>query len=334
MKWTSTPSISVTNCGSAFSRASNRAKSYSVAQYRTSSWIVASCTPCERSATSSLVGQRVAARRRRRSSRSSLGISTRNGRTSMLAWTVLVMNQPLVRWDGLWLASSLDKGRRYYSCPVGGGRQAADDQRELAAPGAVGRGRPGPTEWLGLLARTRTAHRSHRRSRVRAPSAACSVTFPSVVTSVTYSAGQLVHRSGGTGPEVDMHVQIVTYRVADVSDHDFIEANREFAAMMADVPGLLAKVWLKDAAPGAFGGVYLWQDREACEFSGGRLMGRSPEGRFGGRPCLPRLRGDGRVDQAHPTGDAAGLGLESLQRLGVRHERTRGFKPLQPLHCP
>ena len=32
MKWMSTPSISVMNCGSAFSRASRRPKSYSVVQ--------------------------------------------------------------------------------------------------------------------------------------------------------------------------------------------------------------------------------------------------------------------------------------------------------------
>jgi hypothetical protein len=32
MKWTSTPSIAVTNCGSAFRRASTRPKSYSSSQ--------------------------------------------------------------------------------------------------------------------------------------------------------------------------------------------------------------------------------------------------------------------------------------------------------------
>jgi hypothetical protein len=47
--------------------------------------------------------------------------------------------------------------------------------------------------------------------------------------------------------EVVMHVQVVTYRLADISEPDFIEANREFAEMMAAVPGLLAKVWLKGA---------------------------------------------------------------------------------------
>ncbi len=62
-----------------------------------------------------------------------------------------------------------------------------------------------------------------------------------------------------------MHIQIVTYRVEGVSDADFVEANREFAAAMAAMPGLLAKVWLKEPAGDAFGGLYLWRDREAYE---------------------------------------------------------------------
>ena len=36
-----------------------------------------------------------------------------------------------------------------------------------------------------------------------------------------------------------MHVQVVTYRVVEISDAEFIEANQEFAEMMAAVPGLV-----------------------------------------------------------------------------------------------
>ena len=73
---------------------------------------------------------------------------------------------------------------------------------------------------------------------------------------------------------VAMHVQVVTYRLADISDPEFIEANQEFAEMMAAVPGLLAKVWLKGPDGGVYGGVYLWQDRQACEsFLAGELWG-------------------------------------------------------------
>jgi hypothetical protein len=68
MKWMSSPSIPVLNCGSAFNRASHRRQSYSVVQYRARFCIAANCTPCDRSVTSSLVGQRVASMRRRSSS--------------------------------------------------------------------------------------------------------------------------------------------------------------------------------------------------------------------------------------------------------------------------
>lgn len=62
-----------------------------------------------------------------------------------------------------------------------------------------------------------------------------------------------------------MHVQLATYKIAEMSDEDFIEANQEFAAMMGAVPGLLAKVWLKAPTGSVYGGVYFWQDRQAYE---------------------------------------------------------------------
>lgn len=61
-----------------------------------------------------------------------------------------------------------------------------------------------------------------------------------------------------------MHVQVVTYRLAEeTSDPDFVEANQEFAEAMSAVPGLLAKVWLKDANEKVFGGLYFWRDEAA-----------------------------------------------------------------------
>jgi len=51
-----------------------------------------------------------------------------------------------------------------------------------------------------------------------------------------------------------MHVQVVTYRMADLGEPEFIEANKEFAELMAAVPGLIAKVWLKGAEEKVYGG--------------------------------------------------------------------------------
>lgn len=61
-----------------------------------------------------------------------------------------------------------------------------------------------------------------------------------------------------------MHLQMVTYRIENVGESDFIETNTEFARMMAGVPGLVAKIWLRGPTEDGYGGVYLWQDRDAC----------------------------------------------------------------------
>jgi hypothetical protein len=77
-----------------------------------------------------------------------------------------------------------------------------------------------------------------------------------------------------------MHVQVVTYRLDDISDPEFIEANREFAEMVSMAPGLLAKIWLKAPDGGTHGGVYLWRDQEAHQrFVSGELWGEVLEDR-------------------------------------------------------
>ena len=68
------------NCGRLFNSDSTVRQSYWVPQYCTSAWIVASCTPCDVSSTVSLSGQRVAARRLRRSTSSAFGTCTWRGR--------------------------------------------------------------------------------------------------------------------------------------------------------------------------------------------------------------------------------------------------------------
>ena len=87
----STPSISVVNWGSAFSLASSLRQSYSVVQKRASACSVASCTPWERSATSSSEGQRVASIRRRSSASCSSGTSIRNGRMAVASAVACIL---------------------------------------------------------------------------------------------------------------------------------------------------------------------------------------------------------------------------------------------------
>jgi hypothetical protein len=48
---------------------------------------------------------------------------------------------------------------------------------------------------------------------------------------------------------------------------------------MAQVPGLVAKIWLKAPDGSAYGGVYPWRDRDAYEaFCRRRAMGIGPPG--------------------------------------------------------
>ncbi len=61
MKWIPTPSISVRNWGSAFSRSSSRRQSYPVRQYSQSSRTYSSGAPCSQSGATSGRGQRVRA---------------------------------------------------------------------------------------------------------------------------------------------------------------------------------------------------------------------------------------------------------------------------------
>jgi hypothetical protein len=68
-----------------------------------------------------------------------------------------------------------------------------------------------------------------------------------------------------TGKESSMHVQIINFRLKDVSEADYKKLCDELAPEYAAVPGLVSKVWLADSAAGSYGGVYLWSDRQAME---------------------------------------------------------------------
>jgi heme-degrading monooxygenase HmoA len=62
-----------------------------------------------------------------------------------------------------------------------------------------------------------------------------------------------------------MHVQVVTFRLNGVTEEQYHEACRDLADTFANLPGLLAKIWLRGPETGTYGGVYLWRDRDAFE---------------------------------------------------------------------
>ena len=63
-----------------------------------------------------------------------------------------------------------------------------------------------------------------------------------------------------------MHVQIVTFNLKDISDRRLPgRVRRASQAVVAQMPGLVSKVWLADEMTNTYGGVYTWVDRPAME---------------------------------------------------------------------
>lgn len=62
-----------------------------------------------------------------------------------------------------------------------------------------------------------------------------------------------------------MHAQVVTFGLNGITEDQFHEAAGADAPTFANLPGLLAKTWLRDPETNTYGGLYLWADQEAYE---------------------------------------------------------------------
>lgn len=62
-----------------------------------------------------------------------------------------------------------------------------------------------------------------------------------------------------------MHAQVVTFGLRDITEEQYREAVGADAQTFASMPGLLAKVWLRDPETNTYGGLYLWADQETYE---------------------------------------------------------------------
>jgi hypothetical protein len=73
----------------------------------------------------------------------------------------------------------------------------------------------------------------------------------------------------GPGPEegrdTKMHAQVITFGLNGITEEQFQEACGGDAPAFASLPGLLAKIWLRDPETNTYGGMYLWADQEAYE---------------------------------------------------------------------
>lgn len=65
-----------------------------------------------------------------------------------------------------------------------------------------------------------------------------------------------------------MHVKIINFNLVDMTDDGYATACDQLAEAFAQLPGLLAKVWLRDPTSNTYGGVYLFEDRAAADAYG------------------------------------------------------------------
>ena len=63
-----------------------------------------------------------------------------------------------------------------------------------------------------------------------------------------------------------MQAQLITYQLKDISQAEYLEQMVEpDAPILAEVKGLISKVWLSDVEKNTFGGFYLWETKTAME---------------------------------------------------------------------
>ena len=60
-----------------------------------------------------------------------------------------------------------------------------------------------------------------------------------------------------------MHIQVVNFNLKGMREEEFRKLCDQLAPAFAEIPGLMSKVWLANAATNTYGGVYTWRDREA-----------------------------------------------------------------------
>ena len=62
-----------------------------------------------------------------------------------------------------------------------------------------------------------------------------------------------------------MYVQVVTFGLNGITDEEYKRGVESLTEPIASLPGLLAKIWLRNRDANIYGGVYLWEDRQAYE---------------------------------------------------------------------
>lgn len=62
-----------------------------------------------------------------------------------------------------------------------------------------------------------------------------------------------------------MHILIINFNLHELAREQYEGVCDELAPTFAAVPGLISKTWLANEETNTYGGVYLWESREAME---------------------------------------------------------------------
>ncbi|HKB09197.1 MAG TPA: YdhR family protein [Vicinamibacterales bacterium] len=60
-----------------------------------------------------------------------------------------------------------------------------------------------------------------------------------------------------------MYVLIVNFNLKDIEEADYFDMCDQVAPAFAGVPGLTSKMWIRNSDTGTYGGVYLFENRDA-----------------------------------------------------------------------
>jgi len=62
-----------------------------------------------------------------------------------------------------------------------------------------------------------------------------------------------------------MHMLVITFGLNGISEDDYRRHCEQIAPVFTQVPGLISKVWLADPESNAYGGIYTFDGRAACD---------------------------------------------------------------------
>ena len=89
-----------------------------------------------------------------------------------------------------------------------------------------------------------------------------------------------------------MHIQVINFEL-NIPHEDYIAGATEAASVFAEMPGLISKHWLGDKENQIYGGVYVWESKEAFiawtesdAFRKAHAQASAPKGTYLGHPEL------------------------------------------------